>query len=99
MNRIPTPSTTLNLMSQFLRANIAAIESLESTIEDLCADLRDSTNDWHRDACVLRLTTARDAQRAEIVKAAANLRTVEELRRQAGLEASVLARVIAEYVK
>lgn len=91
------PTATLAVMQQILRDNLDAVERLDGEIADLSADLRDIPNDWAYQSTILKITAARERQRQEITKAARNLRTVEALRCNSGMDSHVLARIFAEF--
>ncbi len=92
MNHI-RPNQTITIMSQLLHQEIDAAERLETDIAEMESELRDA-NDWHGQALVIRLTAARADLARHITKAADYLRTVDTLRTQAGLDKSVLGRVM-----
>jgi len=88
---------TLRIMEEILAAGLEAIRQTEQDIAELEHDLSAASNDWAAQTATLKLTAARECQAKQIAQAAKNLRSVESLRRWAGMEPSVLARIFIEY--
>ncbi len=87
---------TIAVLQQFIASNIDRAERLEMQMEDLESDLRDAPNDFASHRATVALTVARNQQREAIHAAARDLRSVDALRTQAGLDATVLMRIFAE---
>lgn len=91
------PAKAITEMQKILTQTLAELETVESRIEDLRADLRDAKNYMQDFDAASKLTTAIAESNRLIIQAARDLRTIERLRERAGLEPIALSRVIAEY--
>ncbi len=88
---------TISVLQSIIDGNIDRAERLEMQMEDLESDLRDAANDFASHRATVALTVARNQQRETIAAAARDLRSVDALREQAGLDRSVFGRIIGEY--
>ncbi len=93
------PIQTIRTMQEILASTLYQLERLELDIADLEADLRDAPHDWASTSATLKLTAARADQARMVVQAARDLRTIEALRRNAGMETTLLGRLFAEFNK
>lgn len=91
------PRQTLAILTTILDGFLDTAARLEIEIAEREADMRDSSNDWAHQSATIKLTDARERQQQMIAKAAETMRRVEAVRKGAGMDASVLARIYKEY--
>lgn len=98
MNTKPVyPELTICTLDELVESNIANARAREAEIIGLEGRLKSLQNDWAEQSVIIKLTSARDEQERHIQKAAEYLQIVEKIRKQNGLDPSVLGRIIYEF--